>query len=69
MNKVAIVVDSTADLTKELYEKHNIIVVPLLVNIGGNTYEDGKEIDSEKLYALVCEHDELPSTAAVSPQK
>ena len=69
MNKVAIVVDSTADLTKELYEKHNTIVVPLLVNIGGNTYEDGKEIDSEKLYALVSEHDELPSTAAVSPQK
>lgn len=69
MNKVAIVVDSTADLTRDLYEKHKIIVVPLLVNIGGESYEDGTGINSEKLYSLVAEHNELPTTAAVSPQK
>jgi len=67
MHKVAIFVDSTADLNKEDYEKHDIHVVPLLVNIGGSAYKDGLEIDSEKLYKLVAEHGELPTTAAVSP--
>lgn len=68
MRKVAIVVDSTADLTKEMYEKHDITVVPLLVNIGDKTYKDGEEINSQELYKLVEKYDELPSTAAVSPQ-
>lgn len=67
MNKVAIFVDSTADLNKEHYQKHNINVVPLLVNIGGKAYKDGLEIDSELLYKLVAEHNELPTTAAVPP--
>ena len=67
MNKVAIFVDSTADLNKEHYQKHNINVVPLLVNIGGKAYKDGLEIDSELLYKLVAEHGELPTTAAVPP--
>lgn len=67
MNKVAIFVDSTADLNKEHYQKHNINVVLLLVNIGGKAYKDGLEIDSELLYKLVAEHNELPTTAAVPP--
>lgn len=67
MNKVAIFVDSTADLGKEQYNKLDIHVVPLLVNIGGNAYKDGEEIDSTKLYQLVAEHGELPTTAAVPP--
>ncbi|NCA97580.1 MAG: DegV family protein [Bacteroidia bacterium] len=67
MNKVAIFVDSTADLNKEHYQKLDINVVPLLVNIGGKAYKDGLEIDSELLYKLVAEHGELPTTAAVPP--
>jgi len=67
MNKTAIFVDSTADLTQEDYQKSDIHVVPLLVNIGGKVYQDGREIDYEQLYKLVAEHGELPTTAAVSP--
>lgn len=67
MNKVAIFVDSTADLNPEQYKILNINVVPLLVNIGGKAYKDGLEIDSELLYKLVAEHCELPTTAAVPP--
>ncbi|MFA5443236.1 MAG: DegV family protein, partial [Bacilli bacterium] len=67
MNKVVIFVDSTADLNKEHYEQFDIHVVPLLVNIGGKAYKDGEEINSEKLYKLVAEHGELPTTAAVPP--
>lgn len=67
MNKVAIFVDSTADLNPEQYKILNINVVPLLVNIGGKAYKDGLEIDSELLYKLVAEHGELPTTAAVPP--
>jgi DegV family protein with EDD domain len=67
MKKAVIFVDSTADLNKEQYEQLDIHVVPLLVNIGGKAYKDGEEINSAKLYQLVAEHGELPTTAAVPP--
>lgn len=67
MNKAVIFVDSTADLNKEHYDKFDIHVVPLLVNIGGQAYKDGEEINSARLYQLVAEHGELPTTAAVPP--
>lgn len=59
MNKVVIFVDSTADLNPEDYQKNDICVVPLLVNIGEKTYKDGSEINSQLLYKLVEEHGRL----------
>lgn len=40
MNKIKIVVDSTADLTKEEIEKYNLEVLPLTVNVDGEEFED-----------------------------
>lgn len=39
MNKIKIVVDSTADLTKEEIEKYNLEVLPLTVNVDGEEFE------------------------------
>ena len=68
MNKVKIIVDSTVDLTKELYEKYDIEVIPLGVSFGMETYKDGVDITLEKLFKLVEEKGELPHTSACSPQ-
>lgn len=69
MNKVKIVVDSTVDLNKDMYEALDIKVVPLQVRFDDETYEDGVNIDQESLYARVEKDGKLPSTAAISPDK
>jgi len=66
MNKIAIIVDSTCDLTKELIEKNNIVVVPLTVNFSDESYHDGVDITTKELYEKVAVKGELPKTAAIT---
>jgi fatty acid-binding protein DegV len=37
---IRIVIDSSSDVTKEIIEKYNIVMVPLVVN-----FEDGSYLD------------------------
>lgn len=67
MNKVKIIVDSTCDLSKELYEQFDMEVVPLNVSFGEENYKDSVNINAEKLYGLIKEKGEMPHTAAASP--
>ena len=48
MEKIKIITDSTADLSKEIYEKYDIEVLPLLINFGEESYLDGVEINPKK---------------------
>ena len=67
MQKIKIITDCTSDLTKDLYTKFDIDVMPLYVTIGGKTYEDGVEITTEELYKKIEQYKELPKSSAVSP--
>ena len=67
MNKIKIISDSTCDLSKELLEKHDISIVPLLVNFKEDSYKDLIDLNSEEMYKLVDKHNTLPKTAAASP--
>ncbi len=67
MNKVKIIVDSTVDLTKELYEQYDMDILPLNVNFGTDNFKDGVDMTPDQLYKRVKEFGELPSTAARSP--
>lgn len=66
MNKIKLVVDSTCDLTKEMYEENDIEVVPFDVNFGEENFKDGVDITVEQVYEKVKEYKELPHTAAAS---
>ena len=68
MSKIKLIVDSTVDLTPELYKEYDMHVVPLSVNFGEDNYKDGETITRDELYARVKKDKMLPSTAAVSPQ-
>jgi len=68
MNKIKIVVDSTVDLSKELYEKYDFEVVPLNVTFGQETFKDGVTINRDQLYADVIKYKSLPATSAPGPQ-
>lgn len=67
MNKVKVIVDSTADLTPELYKEFDMEVIPLNVNFGEENYQDNVTLTPDELYAKVKEKKTLPSSAAASP--
>ena len=69
MSKIKITCDSTCDLTAELYEKYDVEVIPLEINLGGTYYKDSIDITSEQIYAYVGETGVLPKTAAISMAK
>lgn len=66
MGKVAILSDSTCDLSPELVEKYGVTVVPLYVVLDGKPYKDGLEITPDRVYGYVAEKGVLPKTSAIS---
>lgn len=62
---VKIITDSTCDLDKQLIEKLDIDVIPLYVNFSDESFLDGVEMTTEKLYEKVDEKNELPKTSAI----
>ena len=67
MRKVIILTDSTADLSLDLLKEYRIESLPLYVRFGDDTYRDGIDIDTNKLYEMVEKNGDLPKTAAISP--
>jgi len=68
MAKIKIVVDSTVDLSKELYEKYDMEIIPLNVSFGEETFKDGVTITRDQLYKDVEKFKSLPATSAPGPQ-
>ncbi len=66
MKKIKITCDSTCDLTKELYERYNISVISLGVNMGEDARLDGVNVSPDDLYDYVAQSGKLPSTNAIS---
>ncbi|GAA4003413.1 DegV family protein [Deinococcus rubellus] len=64
---IAIVTDSTSDLSAELRERHHIISVPLYVLFGGEMHRDGIDIKLGQLFKGVKEGQKIPSTSQPSP--
>lgn len=66
MKKVAILTDSTSDLSKELLDKYDITVFPLHIHLGEKEYADGIDITPEEIYQWSEETKETPKTSALS---
>lgn len=62
----AIVTDSTSDIPTELAERLNIHIVPNIMVINGQEYEDGKGISREEFYEKLPNMHPLPTTATSS---
>jgi len=63
---IALVTDSTCDLPAELMEKYSIEIVPLTVHFKEDTYYDKIDLDSDKLFSMMENADELPTTSQPS---
>lgn len=66
--KIKITADSTIDLTPELIKKHNIATIPLVVNLGDESFLDGETITPPDIYKYFDETGNLPKTGARSPE-
>jgi DegV family protein with EDD domain len=64
--RICFVTDSTSDIPAQLAEEHAIEVVPAIINVNGESYEDGKGISREEFYTLLPKLNVLPTTAAPS---
>ncbi|MGG3798941.1 DegV family protein [Metabacillus fastidiosus] len=61
--KTAVVIDSTAYITKEIREQLNIHMIPLSVIFDGETYREEIDITAEEFYNKVKEEGKLPTTS------
>lgn len=64
--KIQITSDSTLDLSKELIEKYDIKVLPLIVNLGDDERFDGENVTTDDIAKYVKQTGKLPKTAARS---
>lgn len=67
MKKVAIIADTTCDLSVELKEKYQIKTFPLHIHLGDKEYSDGVDISPDDIYRWSDENKATPKTSAVSP--
>jgi len=68
MKKIALVTDSTSDLTQHLIEKWNIFVMPLKVIFGKKQFLDG-QLTPEDFYSRLAVAQELPKTSQPCPEE
>lgn len=64
---VKIIIDSTADLAKNIEDK--VIYVPVTICFGNTEYVDGVDISSSEFYEKLIENDVLPTTSQPSPDR
>jgi DegV family protein with EDD domain len=67
MVKVRIVVDSTADLPKDVRERLGIEMVPLKVHFGNDTYLDSVTLSASEFFEKLASSPEMPTTSQPSP--
>ena len=63
---IALVTDSTCDLSTELFDDYQINMVPINISFGENQYLDKVTIQPEQFYSLLNKNREFPKTAQVN---
>lgn len=67
MRKIQIMTDSASDISVADEKQHNISVIPFPVTLGGKSYTSRLDFDNEGFYALMAEHDDVPTTSQITP--
>jgi len=67
MTRIALVTDSSSDLTREIYQENGITVVPLTVHFGDESFIDTVEINSSEFFDKLKRSQVMPKTSQPSP--
>lgn len=65
---IALVTDSTCDLSQELIDFYQINIVPINLNFGDNHYLDKVTIQADQFYDLLETETEFPKTSQINEQ-
>jgi DegV family protein with EDD domain len=65
--KVAVVVDSSADLADAVLDRHHIAIVPLQVVFGNEIFRDRVELRPDEFYRRLRSAKDLPTTSQPAP--
>lgn len=66
---IRIITDSTADFPQNEAQALGLRVIPLQVNIDGEMYRDGLDLEPESFYEMLAEAKNLPTTSQPSPEQ
>ena len=64
--KIALVTDSTCDMSQELIDNYQINVLPININFGENHYLDKVTLQPEQFYNLLSETNDHPRTSQIN---
>jgi DegV family protein with EDD domain len=64
--KIALVTDSTCDLSQDLIDQYQINMLPININFGENHYLDKITIQPEQFYTLLEENTDYPKSSQVN---
>jgi fatty acid kinase fatty acid binding subunit len=67
MIRVRVMTDSTADLDPRLAAEHGVVIIPLSVSFGDDTYLDGVDLDSRAFFEKLAHGQTRPVTSQPSP--
>lgn len=65
---IRIISDSTCDLSASEQAELGVIVAPLTINFGEESFQDGLEMSPDQFYDRLKQSDILPKTAQVNPE-
>ncbi|ASA21059.1 DegV family protein [Paenibacillus donghaensis] len=69
MNRIIIVTDSTSDIPPDLVLAYGIIVVPLTLMFGEESFRDNLDMTPEQFYERLPRSPQLPTTSQPSPME
>lgn len=67
MEKIAVLVDTAADIDTKMAEELGIYLLPLYVNLDNKYYKDRIDISPDEFYAWMEKNDTMPKTSTASP--
>lgn len=67
MSKIQVITDSDSNLPFELAEKNGILLVPITIQFGEESYADNIDIKNPEMFERIDKTGKLPTTAAPSP--
>jgi len=67
MARIKVLTDSTCDLPASYFREHDLGVVPINIQFGNETFEEGISIDQTTFYKKVDELGIIPQTSQPSP--
>lgn len=67
MEKICLMTDSASDLTHKMAQEFDIRVLPVTITYAGQEHKEFEEIDVFEYWDYLEEHEELPTTAQITP--